>query len=379
MNFTTIPGELALIEQLRRRMTGPEGQIWVGDDVAVVPGPAGSMLFAADAVVAGVHCDLDLVGLDDMGWKALVANLSDVAAVGGQPLAAVVTVCGPLGELDVDLLYDGLLAAASVYRCPVVGGDLSAAATLVVSVAIVGDAGPASPPPVLRSGARPGDVLFVTGPLGSSAAGLALLRAGRAGEDADLESAHRRPRARVPEGAAARAAGATAMIDVSDGLARDIRHLADASGVGVVVDRVPVAVGVSRVSDQPERLALGGGEDYELVFAAPDPDRVDAAFVEQGLGVPLRIGRCTDDPGERRLRDGELPDVGWEHASRIAFSSMEGSAPSRSYQSRMSSMVEVRRACSRSGLRVRSVTGSAPAVRTAHWKKTKPLVSKPVR
>ena len=101
------------------------------------------MLLAADAVVAGVHCDLDLVGLDDMGWKALVANLSDVAAVGGRPLAAVVTVSGPLGEVDVGLLYDGLLAAAEVYRCPVVGGDLSSAPTLVVSVAIVGDAGPA--------------------------------------------------------------------------------------------------------------------------------------------------------------------------------------------------------------------------------------------
>ena len=313
MNFTTLPGEIALIDQLRRRMTGPDGQVWVGDDVAVLPGPAGSMLLAADAVVAGVHCDLALVGLDDMGWKALVANLSDVAAVGGRPLAAVVTVSGPLGEVDVGLLYDGLLAAAEVYRCPVVGGDLSSAPTLVVSVAIVGDAGPASPPPVLRSGARPGDVLFLTGPLGSSAAGLALLRAGRASDGAELVLAHRRPRARVPEGAAARAAGATAMIDVSDGLARDLRHLADESGVGVVVDHVPVAMGVSRVSDRPEELALGGGEDYELLFAAADPDTVDAVFVEQGLGVPLRIGRCTADPTERRLRDGDLPDVGWEH------------------------------------------------------------------
>ncbi|MEA2703394.1 MAG: thiamine-monophosphate kinase, partial [Actinomycetota bacterium] len=231
----------------------------------------------------------------------------------GEPLAAVVTVSGPLGDVDVDLLYDGLLAAAELYRCPVVGGDLSAAPTLVVSVAVVGDAGPASPPPVLRSGARPGDTLFLTGPLGSSAAGLELLRAGRAGEGGDLVLAHRRPRARLPEGDAARAAGATAMIDVSDGLARDLRHLADASGVGVVVDHVPVAMGVSRVSDEPERLALGGGEDYELLFAAADPERVDAVFVESGLGVPLRIGVCTADPGERRLRDGDLPDLGWEH------------------------------------------------------------------
>ena len=322
MIFTTLPGEFALIERLRGRMTGPAGQVWVGDDVALVPGPLGSLLLASDAVVAGVHADLSLVGLDDLGWKALVANVSDVAAVGGRPLAAVVSVAGPLGEVDVDLLYDGLLAASAAYGCPVVGGDMTSAPTLVVSVAIAGDAGPASPGPVLRSGARPGDHLFVTGPLGSSAAGLIVLReaagAGAKGEQAieffaDLVQAHRRPRARLAEGHAARAAGATAMIDVSDGLASDLRHLATASGVGVVVEKVPVAFGVSRVSDEPELLALGGGEDYELVFAAPDPDRVAAVFVELGLGLPLRIGSCTADPSERRLRDGDLPAVGWEH------------------------------------------------------------------
>ena len=263
--------------------------------------------------MAGVHADLSLVGIDDLGWKALVANVSDIAAVGGRPTHALVVVAGPLAEVDVDLLYDGLTAAADTYHCPVVGGDLSSAPALVVTVAVAGDAGPAEPPPVLRSGARPGDTLFVTGPLGSSAAGLALLRADRAGEAPDLALLHRRPRARLAEGAVARAAGATAMIDVSDGLARDLRHLADASGVGVVVDRAPVAIGVSRATDRPDDLALGGGEDYELVFAAPDPGRVEGAFAEAGLGVPLRIGRCTDDPTERRLGDRALPAVGWEH------------------------------------------------------------------
>jgi thiamine-monophosphate kinase len=281
--------------------------------VAVVPGPSGSMLLAADAVVAGVHCDLDLVGLDDMGWKAVVANVSDVAAVGGRPCCAVVTVAGPLARIDFDLLYDGLLEASAAYECPIVGGDLSTSATLVVSVAIVGDAGGVGAPPVLRSGAEAGDTLFVTGPLGSSAAGLVLLQAGKATDAPDLVLSHRRPRARLDEGTAARLAGATAMIDVSDGLAADLRHLADASGVGVVLDRVPVAIGLNRVSDDPEALALGGGEDYELLFAAPDPDRIEAVFAERGLGKPLRIGRCTDDPAERRLRDGDLPVLGWEH------------------------------------------------------------------
>jgi thiamine-monophosphate kinase len=304
---------LGIIERLRRRLAAPAGQTWVGDDAAVVTGPTGALLLAADAVVAGVHADLALVGLDDLGWKAMVANVSDIAAMGGRPTYALVTVAGPLGDLDVDLLYDGLTAAGEAYGCPVVGGDLSSAPTLVVTVAMTGDGGVGGPPPVLRSGARPGDTLFTTGPLGSSAAGLALLRADRAREAPDLALAHRRPRARVAEGRAARAAGATAMIDVSDGLAADVRHLAEASGVGVVIEHVPVAIGVNRVSDDPETLALGGGEDFELVFAAPDPGRVEAAFAEAGLGRPIRVGRCTADAGERRLGDGGLPLVGWEH------------------------------------------------------------------
>ena len=308
-----LTAELAIIERLRTRLIGPEGETWVGDDAAVVPGPSGALLLAADAVVAGVHADLGLVGLDDLGWKALVVNLSDVAAMGGRPTHALATVAGPLERLDVDLLYDGLTAAAGAYECPVVGGDLSSAPTLVVAVAVVGDGGPAEPPPVLRSGARPGDTVFTTGLLGSSAAGLALLRDGRGGEAPDLAVAHRRPRPRLTEGAQARAAGATAMIDVSDGLALDLRRLADASGVGVVLEHVPVAIGVSRVSDDPEAVALGGGEDYELVFTAPDPDRIDAVFAEAGLALPLRIGRCTADPTERRLRHGDLPEVGWVH------------------------------------------------------------------
>ncbi len=277
-----------------------------------MPAPGqGSLLLCADATVAGVHADLGVVGVDDLGWKAMASSISDVAAMGGRPLHALVTVSGPLGAVDVDLLFDGLLAAAAAWDCEVVGGDLTAGTELAVSVAVVGVVDGA---PVLRSGARPGDTLLVTGALGAAAAGLTLLRSGRAGEALDLELAHRRPRARVAEGQAARRAGATAMIDVSDGLASDLLHLADASGVGVVVDHVPVATGVARFSDDPEALALGGGEDYELLLAAPDPGAVEAEFAEAGLPVPIRVGRCTADPGERRLRDGPLPALGWEHA-----------------------------------------------------------------
>jgi len=300
--------EFTLIERLRARLPA------IGDDCAVVDG--GRTLLCADAAVAGVHADLALVGVDDFGWKALAACVSDVAAMGGRARYALVTVSGPLGDVDVNVLYDGLLAAAGACGCEVVGGDLAAGAQLVVSVAVVGmvEPWPAGPPAVPRSGARAGDTLFVTRPLGAAAAGLALLRAGRGAEDADLVMAQRRPRPRLEEGRCARLAGATAMIDVSDGLAVDASHLAAASGVGLALERVPVAVGVARaVDDDPEAVALGGGEDYELLFTAPDPERVESAFAGAGLAAPVRIGRCTADPAERRLRDGPLPKLGWEH------------------------------------------------------------------
>ena len=107
---------------------------------------------------------------------------------------------------------------------------------------------------------------------------------------------------------------ATRCLGVSDGLASDVRHIAEASGVGVALDRVPVAVGVARATgDDGVAAALGGGEDYELLFAAPDPGRVEDAFSAAGLTRPLAIGRCTADAGERRLADGDLPEGGWEH------------------------------------------------------------------
>ena len=298
-------GEFEAIERLRRLLPGPPaGETWIGDDAALVLPPLGGMLLAADLVVAGVHADLSLVGLDDFGWKALSVNVSDIAAMGGQPTHALVSVAGP-PDVDLELLYSGIAQAVDAYGCPVVGGDLSTAGQLVVAVTVLGDAG--ARPPVLRSGALPGDTIFVTGPLGASAAGLEALQAGRADEAPDLVAAHRRPIARVGEGRAARAAGATAMVDVSDGLVADLRHLADASGVGLSLDYVPVAEGASLLQ------ALGGGEDYELAFTATNPGHVCASFAEAGLRQPIAIGVCTSDAAERVLGGEDMPRVGWQH------------------------------------------------------------------
>lgn len=131
--------EMATIERIRARLPGPPaGEVWIGDDAAVLGRPAGPLLLAADMVVAGVHADLELVGLADLGWKALVVNVSDMAAMGGRPARALVSVAAPAGT-DIDLLYVGLAEAARDYACPVVGGDLTNAEALVVSVALTGD------------------------------------------------------------------------------------------------------------------------------------------------------------------------------------------------------------------------------------------------
>ncbi len=303
----------------------PAGEVWIGDDAAVVAAPAGSHeVLTTDLVVEHVHFDLRLCSLEDVGGKALMVTASDLAAMGARPDHALVSIVAPRG-LDLDALASGLAAASADTGCVIVGGDLSGGPLLVVSVALSGglDAVP-DQGPLLRSGAGPGDQLFVTGPLGGSAAGHRLLLGGPAPPGSEAGSgttrlpdgpgtydglirAFRRPTARLGEGEAARRAGATAAIDVSDGLAADIGHLGRASGVGIALDTVPVVAGAT------EDEALYGGEDYELVIATADPDGLGRAFESAGLRRPVPIGRCTD-PGGGVVLDGTvLPPGGWVH------------------------------------------------------------------
>ena len=262
-------GEFDAIERIRRLLPAARpGETWSGDDAAVVQD---GLLLAIDTVAEGTHFTVE-TPLDDVGWKAVVANVSDIAAMGGRPTYLLAAVAGPPGT-DLDALAKGMADAAAAYGCFLVGGDLANAATVVVTVAITGTV---DGDPVLRSGARPGDDLYVTGPLGHAA----------------TSQWRERPQARVDEGDRARTAGATAMIDVSDGLIADLNHIAEASNVGYALDDVPVAEGATA------EQARHGGEDYELVYAGPP-------------GLPgIRIGRCTDDPTQREEAKG------WEHRFR---------------------------------------------------------------
>jgi thiamine-monophosphate kinase len=282
------------------------------DDAAVLGFEGGGpLIVSVDSVVEGVHVDLSLCSPGDVGWKALMGALSDLAAVGASPVGALVALCVPGetgdGELALAVMA-GVAEASAASGCPVVGGDVSGAAELVVVVTVLG-AVTGGPPPVARAGARGGDTLVVTGPCGGSAAGLRELRAAGATDEDGLAAAYRRPVARLREGELARAGGAHAMIDVSDGLALDLHRLADASGTGFELVAIPVAPGAT------EDEALGGGEDYELLvaLAAADADRFVDRLASEGLRRPIVIGSLLEDPSVRTLRGRSLERMGWQH------------------------------------------------------------------
>ncbi|MCB0881721.1 MAG: thiamine-phosphate kinase [Thermoleophilia bacterium] len=292
------------------------GDVGIGDDAAVV----GDTAVCHDMLVQDVHFRWTWTSPADLGHKALAVNLSDLAAMGASPTAAVVGLAmgpGPLAEPGaVAAMYDAMAALAAACGCAIVGGDTSASAVTVVGVTALGRL-PASGA-VRRGGARAGDALCVTGSVGAAAAGLAV-REGHApaglDPDGNLETALLRPTPRVAEGIALAKAGVHAMIDCSDGLARDAGRLAAASGLGVTLDldAVPLAPGVAGVARalgrDPAAFAASGGEDYELIVAlpgdAPAPD-----------GVPLvRVGTLTAEPGVRAQPAGRLDPahLGWRH------------------------------------------------------------------
>ncbi len=303
-----------VLQRIRRMLENGIEALGLRDDAAVLDVPAGGpLVVSVDSVVEGVHVDLSLCSPGDVGWKALMGALSDLAAMGATPLGALVALCVPGGSGDGELtlgVMEGVAEASRASGCSVVGGDVSGGNQLVVSVTVLGTCEPVAPPAVARSGAQPGDVVLVTGPCGASAAGLRELRTGRGGSDgAGLAEAYRRPVARLREGRLARLEGAHAMMDVSDGLALDLYRLAAASGVGLELDSVPVAAGAT------EEEALGGGEDYELLIAI---DVVGAGllvdrFASEGLRRPTMVGLAVEDASVFTLRGQALQPSGWQH------------------------------------------------------------------
>jgi thiamine-monophosphate kinase len=315
-------GEFEVIRRLLARL--PAGDLIVppGDDAAAIrTGP--HTLATADLLVEGRHFDLAFSAPADVGFKALSVNASDIAAMGGRPRYALLSVGAPAATSValMEGLYDGIGEASQAYGVTVAGGDTVGADEIIVSVALLGEPGAGGV--VRRSGAKVGDLLCVTGELGAAAAGLSLLRA--AGSDGaaralaerfpNLLRAHRRGNARVREGEAAAVAGAHAMIDVSDGLLADAGHLCERSDVGALIDahEVPRAQGVAEVQEWSgsEGIALSGGDDYELCFAiAPDDlDRATRAIAPTAVTV---VGRFIEGSGVDVSGSSAPPTRGWD-------------------------------------------------------------------
>jgi thiamine-monophosphate kinase len=316
-------GELGLIRRLRSGLAARAAGVLtgVGDDTAVLaPTPGAALLATTDLVIENVHFRRGTapprdVGWKDVGWKALAVNLSDIAAMGGRPRWALIGLALPddTDLADVDALYAGLREAAAPHGVAIVGGDTCASRSgLVLDVTLLGEhAGT----PRLRSMARPGHVVAVTGSLGRSAAGLHALetRAGGAAgnglpadDEAELVAAHRRPTARVAEGHWLAAQPAVhAMIDCSDGLATDLGHVCAESRVGarVAIERLPISAATRRAAAafgrDPLAWALSGGEDYELLVTVEAAAAADVARgLEAATGTPLTVvGEITAEPG----------------------------------------------------------------------------------
>ena len=300
-------GELELIAAIETALADRSGRLvrWTGDDAAVTRARPYAVT-SIDTLVDGVHFRRATHDLRDIGWKAIATALSDLAAMGAEPGEAYVSVVVPddLGE-PLELIH-GMEELAAESGATIAGGDVVRGPVLVITVAVVGWAD-SEAELVGRDGARPGDLIAVTGELGGSEAGRRLLDAGGAGP-AELVSRHLRPRPLLEAGRALAAAGVSAMIDLSDGLATDARHVAERSGVelGVRLDELPRAQGVS-----PERAA-SGGDDYELLVTVP-PERREAA----AAAAPLTwIGAVSEGRGLVLLGpDGPVDDLrGYEHS-----------------------------------------------------------------
>jgi thiamine-monophosphate kinase len=290
----------------------PEVLVPIGDDCAVLRFGQTSWVAASDMLVSGHHFK-DWAAPEDAGYKSVAVNVSDVAAMGGSPRFVLVSGAAPDPETALRC-FEGVIEACEEVGVYPIGGDTTRTGALTVDVAILGEL---SSPPVLRSGAKAGELLAVTGELGASAAGLLVLEGGTGRER--LVRKHLRPEPRVEAGRAAAGLGASAMMDLSDGLASDLRRVCGRSGVGcrVDLDLLPVAEDtrafVRSLGRDPEELAATGGEDYELLISAPGPI-LDA--LARSIEVPVTvIGEVTAGPDVVFRRAGEPVEElsGWDH------------------------------------------------------------------
>jgi thiamine-monophosphate kinase len=307
-------------DRIRRiaAVLGPRGA-QLGDDCAVVEWPGGALVLSVDLALEDVHFRRSWLSPREIGWRAGAAALSDLAADGAEPVGMLTSVGLPpdFGDQALEGLARGLGEVAALVGAVVLGGDLSRAERLILDVVAVGRA----ERPVTRAGARPGDGIWVTGSLGGARAAWSALEAGRP-PDRDALERFAHPVPRIVPGRVLAAAGARAMLDVSDGVAGDARHLAAASDVALDVDlgTLPLGPGVvaeaEKAGQAPAVFAAQGGEDYELLVALPeDFSRNDALALQRTTGVGLtRVGTVRAGSGVSFRYEGAVLDLsGYDH------------------------------------------------------------------
>ena len=324
-------GEFGLIDLLAKMVADSHGKratshriiSHIGDDTAAWYTGDSVQLATVDAMVQDVHFTLDTMTWEELGWKSLAINLSDIAAMGGIPEFALIALGIP-GDTEVEnirKIYMGMLELANQHDVAVVGGNMCSSPVISITITVTGS----SPDNNIlhRSTAKTGDVIAMTGYAGSAAAGLAMLKEKLqfGAETATyLRIAFTRPQPRIAEGQLLLKHGVTTAIDISDGLLADLRHICEASKVGarVNLDKVPVHTAIqSKFGERARELALTGGEDYELLFTA---DRRIIDRVKKEADCPITIiGEITEgDAGKVKAVDTEgktikIDKAGWEH------------------------------------------------------------------
>jgi thiamine-monophosphate kinase len=327
-------GEFGLIALLEREIgitpAFPRGArpgllVDIGDDALVTAPRTGAGIWTTDTLVEGVHLLEGRSPWRKVGWKALAVNVSDIAAMGGQPDWALVTLCLPetFCVEDVLELYRGLREGANVFGVTVAGGDVVRAPVFSVTVALSGSVpvGPGGEVALLRrDAAKPGDAIAVTGTLGDAAAGLLALKAGDVKSDAEarLVAAQERPLPRIEAGRRAVAAGVRCGMDISDGLVQDLGHIVEMSQVSARIEaaKVPLSPDLRQVfHEEALDLALTGGEDYQLLLCAPRP--LFERLIAEGLDLTI-VGDIAAGPAEVGVvgPDGRVQTYGrggWDH------------------------------------------------------------------
>jgi len=298
-------GEFGLIDVVAGMVAAGEkkGEAWdrlivgIGDDAAAWHSEPGIQLATIDALVQDVHFRLGMISWEELGWKSLAVNLSDIAAMGGLPRYALVSLALPQNTdvRDIVLFYQGMLTLARQFEVAVVGGNISLAPVVTVNVAVLGSTKGPGGRLLKRAAARPGDKVAVTGSLGGAAGGLEMLERGLEFDTestAALRRAFLRPFPRVKEARILVTKGVKAGIDISDGLVSDLSHICEASRLGATIqtDLIPVAQSLNaNFGPKAADMALSGGEDYELLFTAPAHVVEAAATALEGRGCGVTV------------------------------------------------------------------------------------------